>query len=327
MSAARRDDGWQTLDAEIDILKRCRHPNVLEFVKRYEGHRQQLGFLSELAELGSLDDVLFKRADAILEGASVIIYRHMNVVPVAGPHVHQFAVDVVTGMDYLVTQQKILHRDLKGANVLLFDVDDSTRCKIADFGLSIDIDMEVEGRMTGTPQYCAPEVIHAQPCTEKSDVFSFAILLWSLLTRAMPYQGACIDVGTIAAVAHISSNCRYHGTCGDHGGGAGCPLSAGHPALRAGAVGVAGAAVLGPGPLHPTRIRRHPAAAACHGRRSRLRRAVHRAPDQLRAGLHLHCHLHCHLHRRPLPIHTADPLERRDRCGRRQARRRVVVMH
>ncbi len=41
----------------------------------------------------------------------------------------------------------------------------------------------------GTPAWMAPELIDARDVTTKADVFSFAVVLWEMLTRRQPYQG------------------------------------------------------------------------------------------------------------------------------------------
>lgn len=59
--------------------------------------------------------------------------------------------------------------------------------KIGDFGLSRQM---APGRMEtycGTPANMAPEVVRQEEYSEKADVFSFAIILWELITREDPY--------------------------------------------------------------------------------------------------------------------------------------------
>jgi serine/threonine protein kinase len=101
------------------------------------------------------------------------------------PALLKMAAEVARGMDYL-HRRRVVHRDLKAANLLL---DDSGCVKIADFGVARLLDgggvMTAE---TGTYRWMAPEVIEHTPYTEKADVYSYGVLLWELLTGRVPYD-------------------------------------------------------------------------------------------------------------------------------------------
>ncbi|KAG7488343.1 hypothetical protein MATL_G00034030 [Megalops atlanticus] len=112
--------------------------------------------------------------------------------------------EILEGMVYL-TNKKIIHKDLKPKNILL---DKDFHIKIADLGLAIchtwsKLTRE-ESRRTGrigrsqavgALSYMAPE--HLQdintPFTEKSDVYSFAIVIWVILTSKEPYANSQSD--------------------------------------------------------------------------------------------------------------------------------------
>ncbi|KAG1674432.1 hypothetical protein FOA52_012960 [Chlamydomonas sp. UWO 241] len=86
---------------------------------------------------------------------------------------------------------RVLHRDLKSANLL---IDDFGGCKVADLGLSrlCATNVMVAQAMTGglgTFQWMAPEVLTSQRYSEKADVYSFAIVMWECLSRRLPYEG------------------------------------------------------------------------------------------------------------------------------------------
>lgn len=98
--------------------------------------------------------------------------------------------DVAKGMFHLHSKS-ILHRDLKSLNVLLDEYD---RAKLTDFGLS---KMKTETASTtkkdssGTLVWMAPELMSPNGQTSKaSDIYSFAIVLWELATRATPWSSA-----------------------------------------------------------------------------------------------------------------------------------------
>ena len=74
---------------------------------------------------------------------------------------------------------------MKSHNLLL---DDTWRVKVADFGLSCTL-RSSDQTSCGTPAWSAPEVLRGSACTKKSDVYSFAIVVWELLARSIPYEG------------------------------------------------------------------------------------------------------------------------------------------
>jgi len=94
----------------------------------------------------------------------------------------RIASDAAEGMIYLHANG-VLHRDLKTHNLL---IDEDGNIKIADFGIS----RFTANTMTtgaGSIQYMAPEVFVSGHYTEKADVYSFAIILWELITREAPH--------------------------------------------------------------------------------------------------------------------------------------------
>eukprot|EP01133_Synstelium_polycarpum_P006185 gene6185-7163_t len=107
------------------------------------------------------------------------------------PRQLQIARNIAEGMHYLHTNfdEPIIHRDLTSSNVLL-DGDYSV-AKINDFGLSKEMKAGIN-EMTaamGSLAWMAPECFRGEKYTEKVDIYSFAIILWELMTQRDPYCG------------------------------------------------------------------------------------------------------------------------------------------
>ncbi|TYH23593.1 hypothetical protein ES288_A03G025900v1 [Gossypium darwinii] len=155
---------------EIDIMRKLRHPNVLLFMGAVYS-QERLAIVTEFLPRGSLFKALHKNNQAL------DVKRRMRM-----------ALDVARGMNYLHHRNPpIVHRDLKSSNLL---VDRNWNVKVGDFGLSRwkngTFLTTKSGR--GTPQWMAPEVLRNEPSNEKSDVFSFGVILWELMTVSSPWN-------------------------------------------------------------------------------------------------------------------------------------------
>ncbi|EEF51112.1 map3k delta-1 protein kinase, putative [Ricinus communis] len=164
-----KEETVQDYKKEIDIMKTLRHPNVLLFMGAVHSP-ERLAIVTEFMLRGSLFKTLHKN-NQVLD-----IRRRLRM-----------ALDVARGMNYLHHRNPpIVHRDLKSSNLL---VDRNWTVKVGDFGLSrwknATFITAKSGR--GTPQWMAPEVLRNEPSNEKSDVFSFGVILWELMTVSIPW--------------------------------------------------------------------------------------------------------------------------------------------
>ena len=99
---------------------------------------------------------------------------------------HRFATDTARGMKYLHSRVGIVQRDLKSQNLL---IDGDNNVKVGDFGLSRKVDTTNNMTACGTPYWTAPEVVRGEIYDQRADVYSFAIILWELITLSEPYKG------------------------------------------------------------------------------------------------------------------------------------------
>ncbi|XP_047980353.1 serine/threonine-protein kinase BCK1/SLK1/SSP31-like isoform X1 [Salvia hispanica] len=164
------DEVISSFRQEVSLMKRLRHPNILLFMGAVMSP-ECLGIVTEFLPRGSLFRLLQKSA-AKLEWRRRI---HM-------------ALDIARGMNYLHHHNPpIVHRDLKSSNLL---VDRNWTVKVGDFGLSRLKNETYLLTKTGkgTPQWMAPEVLRNEPADEKSDIYSFGVILWELITQKIPWE-------------------------------------------------------------------------------------------------------------------------------------------
>ncbi|XP_074921950.1 mitogen-activated protein kinase kinase kinase 9 [Chelonoidis abingdonii] len=107
-----------------------------------------------------------------------------------------WAVQIARGMNYLHDEAivSIIHRDLKSSNILILEKvengDLSNKIlKITDFGLAREWHKTTKMSAAGTYAWMAPEVIRSSMFSKGSDVWSYGVLLWELLTGEVPFRG------------------------------------------------------------------------------------------------------------------------------------------
>lgn len=155
------------IDREIDLLKNISHKNIISIYDVILCEKNNIIILIlEYCHKGDLTHFLRGRRLSEKEG----IY-----------YIYQ----IIKGLKYL-NDNNIIHRDLKPQNIL---IDKNNRIKICDFGFSRKFDdSELLKTLCGSPLYMAPEIIKYKSYNNKSDIWSFGIIIYEILTGEMPYK-------------------------------------------------------------------------------------------------------------------------------------------
>jgi serine/threonine protein kinase len=161
---------------EIAAMSSLRHPNLVLFMGACVS--PSMAIVTEFCAGDTLFKLLHERKEIMLSWRQKL----------------QMAKDVAMGMCYLhECKPPILHRDLKSLNLLLKDpvtgATDPVCVKITDFGVAriLEDNTHMTGQ-TGTPHWMAPEVISNRPYSLKADVYSYAVVLWEICARDIPYK-------------------------------------------------------------------------------------------------------------------------------------------
>ncbi|KAG8556849.1 hypothetical protein GDO81_018228 [Engystomops pustulosus] len=162
----------QAFRNEVAVLRKTRHVNILLFMGYMT--KENLAIVTQWCEGSSL-------------------YKHLHVQETKFQmfQLIDIARQTAQGMDYLHAKN-IIHRDMKSNNIFLHE---GLTVKIGDFGLAT-----VKSRWSGSQQveqptgsilWMAPEVIRMQdnnPFSFQSDVYSYGIVLYELMTGELPYS-------------------------------------------------------------------------------------------------------------------------------------------
>lgn len=158
------DGYWWNFLREATIMGQFNHPHIL----RLEGvitKRKPIMIITEFMENGALDAFLKEREDQLVPGQLVAML-----------------LGIASGMNYL-SGHNYVHRDLAARNIL---VNQNLCCKVSDFGLTRlldDFDGTYETQGGKIPiRWTAPEAIAHRIFTTASDVWSFGIVMWEVLS-------------------------------------------------------------------------------------------------------------------------------------------------
>uniref|UniRef100_A0A7E4VUC4 Tyrosine-protein kinase n=1 Tax=Panagrellus redivivus TaxID=6233 RepID=A0A7E4VUC4_PANRE len=172
---------------EAKFMIDLHHPHLVGLLGVVMEESCDVYMLTEFMSNGNLVDYLRSRGRHQVERSQLV----------------HFALDVATGMAYMESRQAV-HRDLAARNILL---DENFNAKVSDFGLAQFMNQPVNDSIRGKfpIKWTAPEALRHSTFTNKSDVWSFSIVLWELFSFGrIPYPRIPIQ----DVVRHIEQGYR-----------------------------------------------------------------------------------------------------------------------
>ena len=170
----RKESMVAALKREIDLLRDLQHPHIVQY----------LGSTSR--------DDKFNIFLEYVPGGSVAAMLN-SYGKLKEPLIRNFVRQILSGLSYLHSKD-IIHRDIKGANVL---VDNKGNIKISDFGISKRVEVSNLGNpakgisnrssLQGSVFWMAPEVVKQTSYTRKADIWSLGCLIVEMFTGEHPF--------------------------------------------------------------------------------------------------------------------------------------------
>ncbi|KAG0222386.1 hypothetical protein BGW42_006665 [Actinomortierella wolfii] len=178
---------------EVARIQRLRHLHLIQFYETHE-HEGHVYFIMELAEKGSLSDVITSKKRLTWPTKTRITYQ------------------ITRGLEYL-HYKNVLHGFLKSSNVLLAK---NMEAKLSDFGLpairsatSSDAPSFTfsSASIKNFVRWMAPELIHTSPhYSTKSDVYALGMVMWEMASHSvMPFENL---ENTIQVMLHVQQGGR-----------------------------------------------------------------------------------------------------------------------
>jgi hypothetical protein len=173
---AETDEARELFYREARFASAMSHPGITSVVDFGEDEKVGMYMVMELVEGEPLNRILFREKRMSIRKACEIVTQ------------------VAEALHY-IHKQNVVHCDIKTENILIFEEEhDGKRtkmvAKLLDFGLARSLTASrASTSLSGTPHYVAPERIRGEPASPQSDVYGVGILLYELITGAVPWDG------------------------------------------------------------------------------------------------------------------------------------------
>lgn len=173
---AETEEARELFYREARFASAMSHPGITTVVDFGEDEKVGMYMVMELVEGEPLNRILFREKRLSIRKACEIVLQ------------------VAEALHY-IHRQHVVHCDIKTENILISEEEhDGKRtkmvAKLLDFGLARSLTASrASTSLSGTPHYVAPERIRGEPASPQSDVYGVGILLYELITGAVPWDG------------------------------------------------------------------------------------------------------------------------------------------
>ena len=159
---------------EIDIMQKCACNNSIKFIKEFQT-QNNYNIIMELCD------------------TDLLVYLYERPRPFTADEIRNTFLQLNNAFRKM-SQNNIVHRDLKLGNVLIKFTDEKRNNfipKLTDYGFSKELNKYNYASCThlGTPATMAPEIMMNSPYNEKSDLWSVGVMMYQLYYREVPYEG------------------------------------------------------------------------------------------------------------------------------------------
>lgn len=186
----------ELVKSEIDIMKMCKHPNIVRLLDHFE-NSQFTFIVMEYLSGGTLANYL----------------EHTPVDDLSEKDTAKIAIQIARALEYL-HQFGIVHRDLKPENIMIkgkLPHESLESLKIMDFGLSKILGPnEKVNDGYGTLTYVAPEVLTRKPYNNQVDIWSLGVIVYYTLSGSFPFDDQSNDEEVIAKKTVFQDLQFYH---------------------------------------------------------------------------------------------------------------------
>lgn len=178
--STQSSEGMELVKAEVAIMKKLSHPNIVSLLEVIDTDQDSLFFVLELCPYGPVMQLSpGKTVEPLSERQAKNVFRQL-----------------ILGIEYLHFNQ-VIHRDIKPDNILYFEdphLVSNPICKIVDFGISESFSRPGDDMMhksAGSPAFLAPEMclgigegVHGRI----ADIWAMGVTLYALLCGRLPFE-------------------------------------------------------------------------------------------------------------------------------------------